>query len=86
MWQVRWFLFFPTQDLLSSAIIRKTNSSLLIRCADVERNTITLRQGALAAVRVEGDGEGVVGLAEGGLDAPVEGMSARGAFRNGDER
>lgn len=89
MWQVR-FLSLPHPSLPSNPrpfpfIPSTAYSFLLIRWVDVKRDAITFRQGALAAVRVAGDGAGVVGLAEGGSNAPVEGLSVRLASRHGDD-
>lgn len=45
---------------------------LLLRCADIVGDFPSLRESPLAAVRATGDGPGIIGLAEGGPNAPVE--------------
>lgn len=48
--------------------------SLESRCVDIIRDFPALRESALAAVRAAGDVQGVVGVAEGCVDASVEGL------------
>jgi hypothetical protein len=64
MWQVR-PLPLPTSY---------TVYSLESRCADIVGDFPALRESALAAVRAAGNVQGVVGVAEGCVDASVEGL------------